>query len=79
MQDQPAEWPKDVHRMTWDESGELGIDSEDQLYWKGKPIQIKKRLDLKRGEKILGTIGILSASAGGLAVAFDVWMKYGGK
>ena len=76
MQDQPAEWSKDVHRMTWDESGELGIDSKDQLYWKGKPIQIMKRLDLKREEKILGIIGFLSASAGGLAVAFDVFMKY---
>lgn len=72
----PLEWPKDVHRMTIDESGELGIDSKDQLYWKGKPIQIKKRLELKRGEKVLGVFGILSASAGGLAAAFDVFMRY---
>ena len=34
----------DIHPITWDDQNRLGIDECNQLYWNGKQVEIKKRL-----------------------------------
>lgn len=39
-------WPAHVRGIGIDELDALGIDAERQLYWHGKPIEIRKSLQL---------------------------------
>ena len=50
-----------IHPITWDDQNRLGIDECNQLYWNGKQVEIKKRLQLTTFERILAMVGIFGA------------------
>lgn len=51
----PKEWPTHVRPISIDDEG-LGIDREGVLYWNGKPVMIRRQLELRWYELILATV-----------------------
>lgn len=51
----PRTWPKGIRPLSFDEEG-LGIDRNSVLYWDGKPVMIRRQLELRWYELILATM-----------------------
>ncbi len=39
-------WPKGIRSISYDEVDALGVDPKGELYWQGKPVKIRRPLDL---------------------------------
>jgi hypothetical protein len=61
-----AKWPKGVRPLSLDEDA-LGVDAKGDLYWHGKPVEIRRPLDLTRGQQIIAVIVAVAAVVGALA------------
>jgi len=66
MSNPPSDWPPDVKPISVDDLERLGIDSKDQLFWDGRRIEIRRRLDLTRVQKIFAIIVAVFAVLGGI-------------
>jgi hypothetical protein len=59
-----AGWPDDVQSISADDLERLGIDSRDQLFWDGRRVEIRRRLDLTGLQKLVAVLrgigGVLS-------------------
>ena len=42
----PEHWPPGVQQMNIGQIGMLGVDNENQLYWDGRPVEIRRRVSL---------------------------------
>jgi len=62
----PGDWPQGVERIVVNDLDRLGINSENQLFWDGRRIEIRRRLDLTRVEKTVAWIVTLAAVLGGI-------------
>jgi hypothetical protein len=62
-------WPKGVRSLSLDEDA-LGVDAKGELYWHGKPVEIRRPLDLTPGQKtyawIIGAAAVITALAEGV-------------
>lgn len=60
-----AEWPAGVGLISFENIGRLGVGRDGQLYWDGKPVQLRRRLVLSRWQKIgaliVGTAAVIGA------------------
>lgn len=67
----PPHWPRGVRLISIDAFGRMGVDENTgELYWDGKPVEMRRRLDLTRSERwfalivgaftILGSIGAVA-------------------
>lgn len=56
-------WPDGVRPITIGETRSLGVDSDRNIYWDGKPIQIRKTFDLSFWQKFGALLTVLSAVA----------------
>ncbi|MET3970832.1 hypothetical protein [Bradyrhizobium sp. S3.9.1] len=72
-------WPKGVRPISSDEADALGVDAKGELYWHGKPVEIRRPLDLtwwqKFGAVVVATatvVAALGAAAQGFA-AYNEW------
>lgn len=65
----PNGWPATVKKITVTDLARLGIDAEQQLFWDGKPVEIRRMLSLTRFQKIVTTIVSICAILGGLGGA----------
>ena len=63
---QPPNWPEGVEQIRIGDLARLGIDKHRQLYWDGQRIEIRRRLDLTRPQKIAALIVTAAAILGGL-------------
>lgn len=50
----------DIRPIEIDEMGRMGLDAENQLYWNGELIKVKKRISLTLWQKIGAIITVLS-------------------
>ena len=61
----PNGWPPNVRRLTLDDEG-LGIDPvADELYWNGRPLQVRRSVTLEGwglGVAIVATVATLIAA-----------------
>ena len=57
----PSTWPKGVRPIAMDELDGIGIDDDRQLYWHGKPVVVRDRLELSTRQSIAAIIGMLAA------------------
>lgn len=64
-----AGWPPGVRPITFDETGQIGVDSVGGLYWRGKPVEVASRLSLSRWQRAGAVIVTLAAVVGGLGGA----------
>ena len=66
----PADWPRDVKPVSFNGLTLFGVDGQRQLYWDGRPVEIKKLLSLTAWQRI-GTI-LVTLSAVAVATV-QVW------
>ncbi|WP_284943767.1 hypothetical protein [Acidisoma cladoniae] len=59
-------WPPNVERIGIDDLKRLGINGQQQLFWDGRRIEVRRRLDLTNLEKALATIVTVCAILGAL-------------
>jgi hypothetical protein len=61
-----TKWPKGVRSLSLDEDA-LGVDAKGDLYWHGKPVEIRRPLDLTRGQQITAVTLAVAAVVGAFA------------
>ena len=59
-------WPPGVTPIGIEDLGKLGLNTRNQLFWNGKRIEIRNRLDLTRLEKTFAVIVSFFAILGGI-------------
>jgi len=62
----PENWPPGIEQISMENLGRLGIDSADRLFWDGRQIEVKRRLDLTFVQKIFAVVVAVMAVLGGL-------------
>lgn len=67
----PAPWPDGVAPVGVEDLDRLGIDAQDQLFWDGRRIEIRRRLDLTRLQKLAAILVTLFAVLGGIGGFFS--------
>jgi hypothetical protein len=72
----PASWPKGVRPISIDEVDGIGVDAKGDLYWHGKHVETRARLDLNY-RQILYAAAILAFTAiGALGAVGQGWAAY---
>jgi len=69
-------WPKGIRSISIDEAGALGVDAKGDLYWHGKPVEIRRPLDLTKGQFFLAAVVALAtviAAIGAVAQGFAAY------
>ena len=51
-----SRWPKGIRSISIDEADALGTDAKGELYWHGKPVEIRRPLDLTWRQKLVAGI-----------------------
>jgi hypothetical protein len=79
-------WTKGIRSISIDEAGALGVDAKGELYWHGKPVEIRRPLDLTPTQNVVGiivavatVIAAIGAVAQGFAAYSDWACKVGWK
>jgi hypothetical protein len=74
-----SKWPKGIRSISIEEAGALGVDTKGELYWHGKPVEIRRPLDLTWRQKLVAgivatatVIAAIGAAAQGFA-AYSEW------
>jgi hypothetical protein len=68
-------WPPEVRKIAMEEQDCLGIDRRGNLYWDGKPIEVRYfGLTLTRWQQVGAAIVVVSALIGAIGVAG--WVAY---
>ena len=52
----PPHWPQDVHMVSMDQMGNLGIDLDNNLYWDGVPIVTRRTVQLEGWSLLLASV-----------------------
>jgi len=60
------EWPAGVEQISIEDLGRLGISHDDQLFWDGRRIEVKRRLDLTKLQKAFALVVTIMALLGGI-------------
>ncbi len=58
---EPGKWPPGVREIGIDEQDGFGIDAAGTLYWHGKPVEIRRPLELSKWQSWLGAAAAVSA------------------
>ena len=61
LQVDQAKWPPGVRGIGFDETDGFGVDAAGTLYWQGKPVEIRRPLELSKWQSWLGAAAALSA------------------
>jgi hypothetical protein len=76
------DWPPSVHVITNQDIARLGVGQGGQLYWDGRPVVTRSRLDLSSWQRGIAIIAAIAALAGGLgscASGIDATRSFGCK
>jgi hypothetical protein len=74
-----SKWPDGIRTIGLDEADALGIDAKGELYWHGKPVEIRRPLDLTGRQKLVaGIIAIATvfAAIGAVAQGFAAYNEW---
>ena len=61
-----AGWPEGVEQVGLEDLGRLGINRDDQLFWDGRRIEVRRSLNLTRFQKVITGIVTFFAVLGGV-------------
>ena len=61
-----GQWPPDVTPIGVEDLDRLGLDGRNQLFWDGKRVEIRSRLDLTWLQKVLAVVVSICAVLGAL-------------
>lgn len=68
-------WPPGVRPIGMDEADCLGVDRRGNLYWDGKPVEVRN-FALTFGQKVWAGIVAVSAVVGAVGAAAQGWVSY---
>jgi hypothetical protein len=71
-----SDWPEGVRPIGLDELDGLGIDAEGHLYWHGKPVETRARLDLNWLQTIVAVVIAFGTVIGAAAAVAQGWAAY---
>ena len=74
--DSPNHWPKGVRPVSLEGLSYLGVGSDGELHWDGKPIAVRKTLDLKPYQIVYAVLTLLVASVGASAAAVSAYVDW---
>ena len=66
-------WPKGVHPISLEGLALIGVDDAGLLYWDGRPVEVRRRLDLSRGEKWFAVVVGFFTILGGVGAVAQGW------
>jgi hypothetical protein len=72
-------WPAGVREIAMEEQDCLGIDRYGNLYWDGKPVEVRHSwltLWLTRWQQVAAVIVVGSVLVGGIGAAAQGWAAY---
>lgn len=67
-----ARWPSHVMELDIGSLLLLGVDSKGNLYWDGKPIEVRKTFDLRWWQIVLAVMTALGAFISGMTALYNV-------
>jgi hypothetical protein len=76
------DWPPGVETIGWKNLNRLGVGQDGGLYWDGRPIVTRSRLDLTFRQRLAAWVTALAIIAGGLgsfAAGLDAGHSFGCK
>lgn len=68
-------WEKHIHPISSDGTGLLGVDDDNNLYWDGKQIEIKKRVILSVWQNIGTVIVVIATAIMAFTAIYDSFFK----
>ncbi|OKO75222.1 hypothetical protein [Bradyrhizobium sp. AS23.2] len=72
-------WPKGIRSISIEETGALGVDAKGELHWYGKPVEIRRPLDLTRRQEavaVIVAIATVFAAIGAVAQGFAAYNEW---
>ena len=69
-------WPKGVRGIGITEADGLGVNTEGELYWRGKPVEIRRPLDLTIWQKLGAILVTVFTVIAGVGAAAQGWTAY---
>jgi hypothetical protein len=69
-------WPKGIRTISIEEAGALGVDAKGELYWHGKPVEIRRPLDLTRTQNALAIIVAIATVFAAFGAGAQGWTAY---
>lgn len=68
-----SHWPPGIRPLGIAELDLIGTDGKGGLYWDGKPIEVRRRLDLSRGERLFALVVGFFTIAGSIGAVAQGW------
>jgi hypothetical protein len=59
----PPHWPDDVEPMAVEEFEKLGINAKNELFWDGRPIELRRSIVLTTPQRFIAFLAILATLA----------------
>ena len=69
--DAPSDWPDGVRAISTNGLALIGLNENFELFWDGKPIEIRKPLSFTFWQKVMATLTVVSAV---VAASIPAWM-----
>ena len=68
-----SSWPAGVEEISLGDMSRFGVDAQKRLYYDGKPVEIRRRLDLSGWEKTFALLVGLFTILGGIGAIAQGW------
>ncbi|MBV9654259.1 MAG: hypothetical protein JOZ42_06815 [Acetobacteraceae bacterium] len=62
----PPGWPPHVRPIDIEDLGRVGISADNELFWDGRRVEVRRRLSLTKIEKAIALLVSLCAVLGGI-------------
>ncbi len=72
----PATWPNGVRSISIGEADALGVDANGELYWHGKPVEIRRPLVLSKAQAAFAILVSVFAILGAVGSMAQGWASY---
>ena len=71
-----SKWPAGVRTISMAEADALGIDAKGELYWHGKPVEIRRPIDLTTGQRMGAFVVGFFVVIGSIGAVAQGWSAY---
>jgi hypothetical protein len=71
-----SRWLKGIRSISIEEADALGTDAKGELYWHGKPVEIRRPLDLTGRQKLVAGIVAAATVIAAVGAAAQGWAAY---
>ena len=71
-----AEWPPGIRGIAIKEVDAIGVDANGDLYWHGKRVETRTRLDLDRWQIAIAVVIAVGTLIGAAAAVAQGWASY---